>query len=958
MKPHPLPLIVLALALAVMAYAREHTGGARVPQNASKEHSDTSAHKQRTAARMALLSGRLFAQEQQLDSAEKHLRQALQLFRANGDSAGMAECEWELGRLALERSDFGAAAERLEASLEFGIGLNDSARAEILRTLARAQSKTGDFSAASASIEEAGALRSSPSDSLLSVARLLFDQGRFTRAFDLCDNALADSSTFNNGRRVRFLTLAGRSQRALGRPDIAQRYFEVAIGSATDSVSETSAVIARAYQESAAAFRQAGAWDAALDADANAYAIMRRLYGPESPRTAHALALVATDESALGAPSEARRKLRRVQAMRSRFRGPQRLLWFEVQIIAAQALAARGAVDSALIAFDAAQRAVLAADSVSADVPARHSAAPQLLAIIFARKAALFERRAARNTEIGESLSAAADMYRRAYEAYTVGEIMPELRLSLLYDPQLPERICNGGIRVELALYAHTGNRMHRDRAFGFIECKKMTALRGALQQADPAVYFGVSRKALAQERKLWERLCKRSAKLRAVKADSGVGTTRRGTVLRALDNAYEAYEAHLADVSVHNPRYYEFRHNTEPVTLRDLQSALDDSTVYMMYDMADSALRIVVIDRSDCKILSTSAGRGVARAGLALRRALQKRNRHAFLDASRWLYRHLIAPIESQLRDKQRLIVAPDATMWGVPMAALSPGDHVKPTLRIDFTKQKYLVKRFNIAYSLAAGQFTLAQAAVKKQRLRSGKRQMIALAPGFDAGTAMGVITPHLKSLFTGELGLPSGLPAALNDTAFAPQPWAVDELERVGRVAASADVEFLGLQGAEATKAPLQSAAIRQYEYVHLAIRILLNDLFPWRSTLVFAQSQVRSAAGKNIALPAELYGMGFEAETICLSGGEWDGGVSAGATCTALIAPLAYSGASNIVIALWNAENLERPNPLVEMYSGMFDGTDAVRALADAQRAFIASKSTAFPLFWGGVMLLRG
>jgi tetratricopeptide (TPR) repeat protein len=129
--------------------------------------------------------------------AEHHLQKAIELFRAAGDSRGVAGVEDDIGRVAFLRGDYGMALERHGRALDLRRAIGDQRSIALsLHNLALVHQASGAHGEAVVRFSEALALRREVGDrpgvvqSLLAMAAAWRDRGEVQRAFDVLREAL------------------------------------------------------------------------------------------------------------------------------------------------------------------------------------------------------------------------------------------------------------------------------------------------------------------------------------------------------------------------------------------------------------------------------------------------------------------------------------------------------------------------------------------------------------------------------------------------------------------------------------------------------------------------------------------------------------------------------------------------------------------------------------------------
>jgi len=149
-------------------------------------------------------------------------------------------------------------------------------------------------------------------------------------------------------------------------------------------------------------------------------------------------------------------------------------------------------------------------------------------------------------------------------------------------------------------------------------------------------------------------------------------------------------------------------------------------------------------------------------------------------------------------------------------------------------------------------------------------------------------------------------------------------------------------------------------RAWRVLHLATFGILNKHNP-----LFSYVELASGGGHDGRLEVhEIFGLNLTADLVVLSACQTGIGsgsladVPAADDWVGLNRAFLQAGASRIVATLWSVEDWSTASFMDRFYGEYSTGGDPVRALADAQRAALATSATAHPFAWAGFIIVGG
>ncbi|HEX9349167.1 MAG TPA: CHAT domain-containing tetratricopeptide repeat protein [Gemmatimonadales bacterium] len=377
------------------------------------------------------------------------------------------------------------------------------------------------------------------------------------------------------------------------------------------------------------------------------------------------------------------------------------------------------------------------------------------------------------------------------------------------------------------------------------------------------------------------------------------------GTTRESLVRAQETYADLLLEARERAPRHAALV-APDVATWQSVARRLTPGAAFIEYLVSDSTTLAFVVTSDTIAVLDLGTRRrDLARLVEFARGVLTPRPDSLWRAPLRRLHAALIAPLEATglLADKSRLVVVPHVELQYLPFAALTD------------TAGRFLVQRYELA-----------------------------MTPSASVWIALG--------------DRPAGLPG-VGLLAFAPQPATLpgsgQEVATIRRLAAAAQI----LTGNAATESAFRRLAPSR-RVLHLATYGVLNKQNPLFS---FVQLAPDGAEDGRLEVH-EVFGLHLVADLVVLSACQTGLGsgaladVPAGDDWVGLTRAFLHAGARNVVATLWPVDDWATAALMERFYGGGDVAADPARALAEAQRALIATPATAHPFYWAGFVAVGG
>jgi CHAT domain-containing protein/tetratricopeptide (TPR) repeat protein len=466
--------------------------------------------------------------------------------------------------------------------------------------------------------------------------------------------------------------------------------------------------------------------------------------------------------------------------------------------------------------------------------------------------------------------------------------------------------------------------------AFHFTELSKANALRLGLQssKARQLVNLGAEEaKQRQQIAKLQEALVVASQKKEA----AAITDSLNGQLL----TAERGYQQFIRELEAKNPRYYRFKYAQRLATLAQARACLPDAqTAILEYFLGEKNLFVFAVTAKQLVVKTIPLEAEFSRQAEALSGLMASlRNRYnaaTYRQQARYWYDKLVLPVEETLTQANitRLVLVPDGPLHKVPFDAL-----LKPDGR-------YLLYKFATSRAYSTTLFCEAV-----QAGRGDKGSLFAPRSGLRRSDSLFVVAPFARgdTRFT----------VSITRDSLENLPSTREEAEGIGQLYGS----LYTLSVDRALKENFLRA-YRRFGVIHLSTHAEADDNDPLASYVAFYPRENDSLRVWRLYTP-EIYELEMnEVQLVVLSACETgDGEVLKGEGILSLARAFTYAGCPNLIMTLWNANDLAAKNINLALYRHLKDGLPKDVALQRAKMAFLDTNGTnTSPYLWGNFVLV--
>ncbi len=414
----------------------------------------------------------------------------------------------------------------------------------------------------------------------------------------------------------------------------------------------------------------------------------------------------------------------------------------------------------------------------------------------------------------------------------------------------------------------------------------------------------------------------------------------------KKLLKAQSDYEVFIDKIEKEDPQYFELKYHQQIPNLKAIQELLDEETVIIEYFKDKSKMMILQIAKDtafyrkirygDRRIKEETISRGDLfqqhfqglRASLTDIARLKSDSKQLFQDFcthSHGLYQMLEIDSFLHRKDIKHLIIIPTERLNYIPFEVLLR--KAVQTDSINYRNLPYLFKDFKISYAYSTS--LLYQNL--KQQVNGGGR-ILAFAASYEDGQ-------NNAATRSGNL---QQLRSSLSDL-----PGAKAEVQALQGL-------YVGqfLLGDAANEANFKTwTKKRPHAIVHLAMHGLLNQDYPFASSLAFTENG--DSTEDNFVFAHELTQMQIQANLVVLSACETGyGKFEYGEGVASLARSFMFAGTPAMLMTLWEVNDYSTSKIMGYFYEFLYQGMDKAEALQQAKLKYLeeASDKVTHPFFW--------
>jgi CHAT domain-containing protein/tetratricopeptide (TPR) repeat protein len=503
-------------------------------------------------------------------------------------------------------------------------------------------------------------------------------------------------------------------------------------------------------------------------------------------------------------------------------------------------------------------------------------------------------------------------------ERLRAGVIRPDQRVSFL-----ASRRSYYELYVDLLMRLHRRDpgAGHDAEALAASEQARARGLLDLLAKERVDLRRGIPDDLRQRETEVGERIARLQKRLWSTSlalSDAEVGGLRRD-----LAQAEEDEQELEGEMRRRQPAYAAVR-EPHPLPLPEIQRLLDGRTALLEFFVGKAGSYLFAVTRGGLAVHPLPPGGQLVALVERVRAAVDHASRlraglHA-ADAYE-LYRLLLLPAAAELRDKPRLILAPDGPLYSLSFEVLLTGPvEGNAAVRRDLP---YLLRDHSVSYIPSAS--VLAQLPTQSR--------------------------PSSWATDEGKLFVGVGDPEAIPSRSL---PAARDEIRRIASsFPAERTVTFLGPEASEENVK--RSAAVKSARYLHFATHGVLDESTPELSGLRLAHAG--DTAEDGLLQVRDVFNLQLHADLVVLSACQTGMGKEvSGEGLIGMTRAFLYAGAASVLVSLWRVDDESTADLMVSFYRHLERSGDKSEALRLAKLDLIDRSPYFQPYYWAPFILV--
>ena len=551
------------------------------------------------------------------------------------------------------------------------------------------------------------------------------------------------------------------------------------------------------------------------------------------------------------------------------------------------------------------------------------------------------------NTPINDSLSLvhaekAAKLFQKIRRSYRE-------QGSKLFHSDKYANLYADGVRVASRQFARTSDPTLLERAFSFSERSKAGLLRESIAEVDAKEYADIPPELKTQENKIRTDLefYRRSAALERTRRKPDIEKVRKfDNEIFRLSNIHDSLTNHLES---RYPKYHELKYDLETIAISDVQRSLRHNQVLIEYVVGNSSAHAFVFTDEDVKLVDLDADTSLQSIVYEFRSSITEWRDSVFAIHSYDLFERLLGPLQDDIDEKSIIIVA-DGPLHQLPFEALITE---RPTeSRPLMFELPFLIRKNAVSYAYSA---TLRDQIRRRERARPPK-DLLAIAPVFEKG--IDKENPDYARVYqtnaarNGDKKNNGRLPGTLKE---------VRTIEKIVSGEYNLFDKFARgkttvLTHNLASENRIKHIGLGRYKIVHFATHGFARSDDPNLSSLLLYPNRLSREDG--VLHLGEVYDLELNADLVVLSACETGlGRVARGEGIVGLTRGFLYSGAENVVVSLWQADDSAAGAMMETFYEAVYVDESYSNALREAKleymaRGFLQSR----PYYWASFVLV--
>jgi len=480
-------------------------------------------------------------------------------------------------------------------------------------------------------------------------------------------------------------------------------------------------------------------------------------------------------------------------------------------------------------------------------------------------------------------------------------------------------------IDTQVLLFKITKQQQSLDLAFYYAEKSKSNTLKSLLLESNAKSFADLPSSILDLEQHLKAEYALYISEVINERSSQKIDSAKISIYDNKLFEITRKQDSLTQLIEKDYPKYHQLKHQTQPITVIDIQKKLDNNTTILEFFLTDTTCYAFIISKNDLSVEELPAQK-LEKQIKELRNTIINKNTSLFKKNAVSLYNSLIEPIKDKIKGEQFIII-PDGPLWHLNFELLLTHTSVTNNPK----NLPYLLKDYVVSYANSANLLLNTQHSSKK----TNKRQEC-LAFSFSDTT----------SLKTTEKISMTRLRSISYDL-----PGTREEIKAISDI-----IDGQYYFGSQAVERNFKKNA-NQYNILHLALHGDVDNDNPENSKLYFTKT--KDSLEDNLLYSHELFALNIPADLTVLSAcNTGTGKIAKGEGIMSLGNAFQYAGSKSLLLSSWEISDQTTPELMRFFYSNLKKGMNKPKALQQAKLQYLntANINRVDPFYWGAFYLV--
>ncbi len=493
----------------------------------------------------------------------------------------------------------------------------------------------------------------------------------------------------------------------------------------------------------------------------------------------------------------------------------------------------------------------------------------------------------------------------------------------------------NNCVSTAMKIYKLTNNYKYMAEAFDFSEKSKAVMLATYINEEKAKKFAGIPDSLINYEQGIKNEIAGLNFRINAV-GEMEHGSSSEIDAIKSRLFELERKEEELIGLFENEfPEYYDLKYNMAATPVELIRSELEKDQALIEYTVTKKALYTFIVTRDTITGYMQERPDSLSENIIKLRKLLTG-NKYGdyniedyteFVRISNDLYKILLEPVVSEIRDK-RLIIVPDEVLNLIPFEVLITGSAPASGIA-DFGKLPYLIKEYSVSYAYSAS--LLMNRGTRKYK----KDRLIAFVPVYK------------DNFYAGHRDNDTDLNDMLRLYPLSGTKEEVNIISKLykGRI----------YENKRASEENFKKFA-GNYNIIHMAMHTVVDDKNPMYSKMVFTLGE--DSAEDGLLHTFEIFGIKLNASLVVLSGCNTGyGKIQKGEGLLSLARGFVFSGCSGLLLTQWSVADKASLELMKNFYTHLAEGLTKDRALQLAKIDFLgrADPVKTHPYYWAGYIV---